>query len=709
MTKHKNRKSAGTYSHNNASQRRVKDFKEKSLEELHDLTRKMLDETIIDLPEDLVEKEFDLTNEDVENRNEEYDDSGYAWDYCDKTKFQKSEHVDIKGQKQNTMSMNENAAYKSTVHTMPTQKDIERKYEELIASLNDALEELNDNWSNNSCLNELNREVLEQLRNEITNAKIEMNASLHAVSWDNLVIAFFGETNAGKSTIIETFRILFDSKRPKNRDGMIVGDGQSDFTKDYNEYPLEIEGKRFTLIDVPGIEGKEKEYSDKIQTALRKAHCVFYVQGHNKKPDEETAKKIKEYLGDWVNVFSIQNIRGGVSNYDEEEERQELLTEYVRKNENLIKETFTKILGKEVYKGNIPLQALLAMCAKATFAPQREDLIKNQRKLFGYFGNAEGILRFSQFQTIINLVKAKSENFLDEIIEANKQKQISLARSIGKKLESIIEKQQEEIKDLKEAARAYKNSTQQAFLGMRTFLNNKIPSIIDQEFNKLKSNICDVINSFDDADDIKSSVRAFVNKFSSELSGRLEKESQDATHNLNEKLTKASKRLEGIYKASSLNIPRIDTSLSFDINNDLEDLDVSFGDVLITISSIGGTAGTGAMIGTLIGGPIGTVIGGGAGAAIGAIGRLFSSDGGKADVRNNISNTLGKEREKIKNNIKSNTAKIILKLNSEEKNTLRDIDNLMHRINAISDTIDDVVYDMERHINKLKTKEYGKV
>ena len=32
MIKHKNRNTAGMYSRNNASQRRVKDFKEKSLE-----------------------------------------------------------------------------------------------------------------------------------------------------------------------------------------------------------------------------------------------------------------------------------------------------------------------------------------------------------------------------------------------------------------------------------------------------------------------------------------------------------------------------------------------------------------------------------------------------------------------------------------------------------------------------------------------------
>ena len=55
-------------------------------------------------------------------------------------------------------------------------------------------------------------------------------------------------------------RILFDPQKQKNaNDGLIVGDGQADFTKTYDEYHLNIFGKPFTLIDVPGIEGKEEE------------------------------------------------------------------------------------------------------------------------------------------------------------------------------------------------------------------------------------------------------------------------------------------------------------------------------------------------------------------------------------------------------------------------------------------------------------------
>lgn len=69
-----------------------------------------------------------------------------------------------------------------------------------------------------------------------------------------------------------------------------MGDGSPDFTKTYEEYHLSIAGHPFTLIDVPGIEGNESEFKDVIKTALHKAHCVFYVQGHNKSQTESQLK-----------------------------------------------------------------------------------------------------------------------------------------------------------------------------------------------------------------------------------------------------------------------------------------------------------------------------------------------------------------------------------------------------------------------------------
>lgn len=279
--------------------------------------------------------------------------------------------------------------------SLSSKDEIKKAYKNLQEILQSTQRDVFDLNGVNSQFNTVKGKIAFAFDSKIKEAKKELDVALKDTVWDNLVIAFFGETNAGKSTIIETFRILFDDKR-KKEDGLIVGDGRHDFTKTYEEYHLSIAGHPFTLIDVPGIEGNESEFKDVIKTALHKAHCIFYVQGHNKKPDRATAEKIKKYLGDWVKVYSIYNVRGGVSNYDEEEERETLITSGILKAESLIRAEFKTILG-DVYAGHVTLQGLLAMSAKASFSSKREDLIRGQQKLLKYFGgSADKVLEFSQ-------------------------------------------------------------------------------------------------------------------------------------------------------------------------------------------------------------------------------------------------------------------------------------------------------------------------
>jgi len=98
------------------------------------------------------------------------------------------------------------------------------------------------------------------------------------------------------------------------QDGVIIGDGQSDFTRESTSYEFTANGNKFVLIDVPGIEGKEELVRDPIMKAVRKAHAVFYVTRKADPPqkgDEKTGKgtleKIKEHLGAQTEVWTIFN------------------------------------------------------------------------------------------------------------------------------------------------------------------------------------------------------------------------------------------------------------------------------------------------------------------------------------------------------------------------------------------------------------------
>lgn len=183
---------------------------------------------------------------------------------------------------------------------------VEKKVQQYLHILNQSLDRIRKLKGNNTDFINIQKAFQQAFETSIIKAKQRIEDVRNGAVWDNLVIALFGETNAGKSTIIETFRILLAEQEradilrssKEGIDGLIIGNGESDCTQMYKEYKMTISGVPVTLIDVLGIEGNEVKYENEIKSALNRAHYVFYVQGQNKKPDDGTAGKIKKYLRD---------------------------------------------------------------------------------------------------------------------------------------------------------------------------------------------------------------------------------------------------------------------------------------------------------------------------------------------------------------------------------------------------------------------------
>ena len=169
---------------------------------------------------------------------------------------------------------------------------VEEKVQQYLHILNQSLDRIRKLKGSNTDFINIQNAFQQAFEKSIIRAKQRIEDVRNGAVWDNLVIALFGETNAGKSTIIETFRILLAEQERTDKlrsskegiDGLIIGNGESDCTQIYKEYKMAISGVPVTLIDVPGIEGNEVKYEDEIKSALNRAHYVFYVQGQNKKP-----------------------------------------------------------------------------------------------------------------------------------------------------------------------------------------------------------------------------------------------------------------------------------------------------------------------------------------------------------------------------------------------------------------------------------------
>ncbi|EJB86995.1 GTPase [Helicobacter pylori] len=195
-------------------------------------------------------------------------------------------------------------------------------------------------------LKQFNQEALEVFQKLELKSLKELESLKNNEEWENFTIAFYGETGAGKSTLIECLRMFFkeqskadqqerfkrlysnyqnnyqNDERKKQailnklhslQDGAIIGDGRSDFTLKTRSYSFQYNHQNFVLLDVPGIEGSEQKVIDQISNATQKAHAIFYVTKTPNPPQkgEEgkrgTIEKIQRQLDSQTEVWTIFN------------------------------------------------------------------------------------------------------------------------------------------------------------------------------------------------------------------------------------------------------------------------------------------------------------------------------------------------------------------------------------------------------------------
>ncbi|MGL2340213.1 GTPase [Helicobacter pylori] len=350
-------------------------------------------------------------------------------------------------------------------------KDIYLSVEKSIKDLQNIFKNADDK---DEKLKQFNQEALEVFQKLEFKSLKELESLKNNEEWENFTIAFYGETGAGKSTLIECLRMFFkeqskvvqqerfkrlystyqnnyqnDERKKQNilkelhslQDGAIIGDGRSDFTLKTRSYSFQYNHQNFILLDVPGIEGNEKKVIDQISNATQKAHAIFYVTKTPNPPQkgeegkEGTIEKIQKQLDSQTEVWTIfnkpiNNPRAFKDGLIDESEKESL---------KILNKEMKNILGKH-YMGYKAVSTQVAFYGLSQALIPKTDFYEKKQKFLKDF-KAEELLYKSHFKPLAEFIAEELlKNSRTKIIESNCNKALKVVEQLQKAIKTTIEK-----------------------------------------------------------------------------------------------------------------------------------------------------------------------------------------------------------------------------------------------------------------------------
>ena len=138
--------------------------------------------------------------------------------------------------------------------------------------------ELKDYILNMELLDKEVKEQQEEIKKRLDFIVYKLNSNINELKdnseWDRFMIAFYGETNAGKSTLIETLRILLNEKEK---------------LKDREKYK-EIDGY------INSLKNEREVYDNKIKESVKKYEQALDSIMKNLKDSEIELNELRESL-----------------------------------------------------------------------------------------------------------------------------------------------------------------------------------------------------------------------------------------------------------------------------------------------------------------------------------------------------------------------------------------------------------------------------
>lgn len=565
--------------------------------------------------------------------------------------------------------------------------------------------------------------------------------------FDTFVIAFYGETNAGKSTIIEALRIYFDEaskqkeraefdknykrykaydkgffgkilaffmpflkakaleKSIKFSDGVIIGDGRSDFTGKSQIYHFDDKDIKFDILDVPGIEGKENAVIDEILKATKKAHCVFYITREPKPPQKGdspsgeskgTIEKIKEHLGAQTEVFSVFNksinnpaqLKDSIIQAGDESGLQDLdkvmgeyLGEHYAGRKTLSAQVAFYALGDKMIGVDLPQNARDEAKKALNLAKKREKFINAYSK--------DDLLKKSLFIECAEFISYDlAQNVGEKIKKSNFNKAHRILLAMNETLEfmyktysKIYVKCAKEVEDSCKNLKRILDSTQNDF----ETANDKV---IDTFKSKVRDKMYEYIENNVSNDSFKSEFKSVIKNeqelLNDEFIKAFEKVQERFVKDIENEIENLSRRIGNIAKEfQSLSINNdFDTNLNINIDSGIDKaglVGAGIGAVGLTYMVIaanlwnpaGWAAASAAVIATVII-SAGTIIFG----TWKSVGKIFSSNYKKSEQRKAVDENLRKicqnSKEQVYKSIKNEIDKNLKPQIDKIQNSLQD-------------------------------------
>ncbi|EXA87238.1 hypothetical protein MSC39_12855 [Acinetobacter nosocomialis] len=473
-------------------------------------------------------------------------------------------------------------------------------------------------------------------------------------------------------------------------DGLIMGDGRSDFTRESKEFLFDINGTQVKLIDVPGIEGDEKLVENEISKAVKKAHAVFYVTSKDAAPNEGTLQKIKTHLADQTEVWTVYNkpvtsprsLKNGLISNDDE-----------RGALNDLNKQMESALDKH-YKNYTVVAGLAAFYAVANCLVPFGEKYRNQIKFLNNSDRDElkeksGLSAFQNHltQTVIGDVpyKIKASNF-------NKANYV--LKQTVEKLNNIHNGFSDLKLNIDKQVAVTKQEIDSEYLDLVQSLKTMIEKIIQDFERKTRQEVYKRIESDISNDEFKGILKRQIDNnlelVSKDLIAGFKTETSQFDENLKEKLQKLSSRLASIqnnFKADDVTGLNNNVSLKFDINNGINKM---------------GLLGVGIGVGAAMWwNPVGWVA-----ISLTAAGLLFSfakaiwsffdSDFKKSEQKKSVDKNLSNIVKELKKVARENVSDVEEKIEPS-------ISDLKKKLNEPSDQITGLVEDMHQSINMFKT------